>query len=72
MQWTKINPNGKDVEMHVPTGVYTISVDSDFAGGACYLWIPGQVDGDDYFACTDSFEDLKAFAEEHYRMCLTE
>jgi len=66
LNWEKIVPNGRDYKANVPYGVYFVSVDSYQAGGAAYLWVPGQTDDDDYYMHYDNrFQAMKA-AEAHY------
>lgn len=48
--WEKVSPHGRDIFAKTPFGDFTISKDSDLAGGRCYLWHPDQLPDADYFA----------------------
>ncbi len=70
LNWGRLGKT--DYTAKVEQGVYTISVDSFQAGGAAYLWLPGQPDDDDYYMHFNNALEAMAGAERHYNMLLLE
>lgn len=47
LDWRPVVEGGRDIQAITEFGTYTISIDSSFAGGTHYLWMPYQREYDD-------------------------
>lgn len=66
LEWLPITDGSIDVHASTPIGIYTISVDSPFAGATHYLWIAGQVDDSDHHSEHRTMASAKAAALADY------
>jgi len=63
LEWRSI---GRDRVAKTMIGEYVVSLDVFQVGGTAYLWVAGQVDGDDHHSEHENMQAAKAAAQADY------